>query len=444
MKRFDPSVYWITDIPGGDSESALAVAERAARAGVTVVQVRSKSASRDEQVTWTRALVARLRPLGVAVLVNDHVDVAREAGADGVHLGQSDEDVRNARRTLGDDAIVGLSVTTLGEALRVPLDVVDYVAPGPIFATRSKNDAATPLGLEGLAAIRDACPLPLVAIGGVNAETAESVLTAGADGLAAVEAFAVDPAETAERFRRAVARARRARRPRALTIAGSDSGGGAGIQADLKTFEALGVYGASALTAVTAQDTTGVAAVLALEPSLVRAQAERVLDDIGADAIKLGMLANAGIVAMVAELVAKRDLRDIALDPVLVAKSGDFLLERDAVDVLRERLLPQVALVTPNLPEAEALLGRTIESRASMEAAARALAAIGPAVLLKGGHLRDADAPDYFFCRQSGDFWIESPRVRSRNTHGTGCTLSAAVTAYRARGLSWAGSVVFG
>lgn len=311
MKRFDTSVYWITDLPRVAVDAWLVAAEAAARAGMTTLQLRAKTASAESQVHFLRSVLPALRALGVTVLVNDRVDVALESGADGVHLGQSDGDVSDARRRLGEDAVLGLSVTAIDEAHRVPLDIVDYVGVGPIFSTASKADATAPLGLDGLRAIRRVCPLPLVAIGGIDPVNAAGVLEAGADGLSAVAAFLPDPSVCSRAFHDAVEAHRRRTQPRALTIAGSDSGGGAGIQADLKTFEALDVYGMSALTAVTAQDTVGVAAVLALSPSLVRAQIERVLGDLGADAVKIGMLANAEIVTTVADVLEKQARTDV-------------------------------------------------------------------------------------------------------------------------------------
>jgi hydroxymethylpyrimidine/phosphomethylpyrimidine kinase len=186
--------------------------------------------------------------------------------------------------------------------------------------------------------------------------------------------------------------------PRALTIAGSDSGGGAGIQADLKTFMAHGVYGASAITAITAQNTVGVHAVLMLEPSLVVAQIEAVLDDIGADAVKTGMLGNASIIQAVAETLERYRVERLVIDPVMVAKSGARLLEEDAIATLRARLLPLALVVTPNLPEASVLLNRPVTDERDMQDAARDLHTLGPRyVLLKGGHLSGAIVVDLLY-----------------------------------------------
>jgi hydroxymethylpyrimidine/phosphomethylpyrimidine kinase len=224
--------------------------------------------------------------------------------------------------------------------------------------------------------------------------------------------------------------------PIALTIAGSDSGGGAGIQADLKTFSALGVYGCSVLTALTAQNTLGVQGVHSVDPAFVRAQIDSVLADLAVDAVKIGMLGAAETVAAVAEGLEAWRPPFIVLDPVMVAKGGDRLLHESAVEALRDQLLPIAHLITPNLPEAGALLGAPPPvDRAGMVAAAERLVGLGARnVLLKGGHLAGTVSPDLLLA--GGErCWLESPRIATRHTHGTGCTLSAAIAALLARAL---------
>jgi hydroxymethylpyrimidine/phosphomethylpyrimidine kinase len=227
----------------------------------------------------------------------------------------------------------------------------------------------------------------------------------------------------------------------ALTIAGSDSGGGAGIQADLKTFAALGVYGASALTAITAQNTVGVTAASPVQADLVTAQIEAVAGDLQIHATKTGMLATAAIVEAVAAAIAELDLPNVVVDPVMVAKSGDALLAPDAVESLRTALLPLAAVVTPNLPEAEALAGMTIRSEHDAEEAARRIAALGPAaVVVKGGHADSAEIVDLLFDGVTMRAFRQ-PRIPGSDTHGTGCTFAAAVAAHLALGRSLADAV---
>ena len=221
---------------------------------------------------------------------------------------------------------------------------------------------------------------------------------------------------------------------KALTVAGSDSGGGAGIQADLKTFAALGVYGASVITAITAQNTLGVRAVQEIDPPVIAAQIDAVLEDIGADAVKTGMLASVPVIETVAAGLRRHGVTRLVVDPVMVAKSGDRLLAADAVGALRDHLLPLALVVTPNLPEAEALTGVTISDEDDMRAAARRLAAAGPRwVVVKGGHR--AGNPDDLLYDGSTFTLLPGERVPTRNTHGTGCTFAAAIAAGLARGL---------
>ena len=220
---------------------------------------------------------------------------------------------------------------------------------------------------------------------------------------------------------------------KALTIAGSDSGAGAGIQADLKTFAALGVYGTSALTAITAQNTLGVTQVLALSPGLVGAQIDAILEDIGAHAVKTGMLANAGIIRAIAGKVRHHRLKNLVVDPVMVATSGDLLIQKNAVAALRAELLPLAAVVTPNIPEAEVLTGMQIRTARDIENAARRMIDMGArTVIIKGGHLR-GPAIDFFYDGKNSRS-LRAPRLRTKSTHGTGCTFSAAIAAYLARG----------
>ena len=223
--------------------------------------------------------------------------------------------------------------------------------------------------------------------------------------------------------------------PNALSIAGSDPSGGAGIQADLKAFAANGVYGMAAITALTAQYTQGVASVHTPPADFLSAQIDAVFADIRVDAVKIGMIATVDIAGAVAASLARASAKRVVLDPVMVAKSGDRLLAPDAVAALRERLMPLATVITPNLPEAAALLGAAeIDRREDMPEIAAGLLDLGAqAVLLKGGHLIDAQAPDYLLS-QSGGVWLEGGRVATRNTHGTGCTLSAALAARLARG----------
>ncbi len=225
--------------------------------------------------------------------------------------------------------------------------------------------------------------------------------------------------------------------PRVLSIAGSDSGGGAGIQADLKTFSALGCYGMTAITALTAQNTCGVRAIHGVPPHMLRDQIDAVMEDIGADAVKIGMLHAPQTVLTVAEAIDRHALKNVVLDPVMVATSGAVLIDSAAVDVLVRELFPRAAVITPNLDEAALLVGRPLRSAQDMEQAAFALLNQGAhAVLLKGGHLPGDTVIDLLVTSDGQKFWMQAARIQSPNTHGTGCTLSSAMAAHLALGAS--------
>nr|WP_186435684.1 bifunctional hydroxymethylpyrimidine kinase/phosphomethylpyrimidine kinase [Xenorhabdus innexi] len=227
-----------------------------------------------------------------------------------------------------------------------------------------------------------------------------------------------------------------------LTIAGTDPSGGAGIQADLKTFSALGAYGTTVITALVAQNTMGVQSVYDIEPGFISDQLESVLSDVRIDSIKIGMLSNVANVKVVAEILHRYPIPHTVLDTVMLAKSGDPLLSQEAVTAMTELLLPIVSLITPNLPEAAALLKSSpAETEDEMLQQGRELLSLGcQAVLLKGGHLADGESPDWLFTSE-GEWRFTASRVNTRNTHGTGCTLSAALAALRPRYKDWQSTV---
>jgi hydroxymethylpyrimidine/phosphomethylpyrimidine kinase len=221
-----------------------------------------------------------------------------------------------------------------------------------------------------------------------------------------------------------------------LTIAGSDSGGGAGIQADLKTFAAIGCYGMSVITALTAQNTRGVRGIFAVPPSFAAEQIQAVLTDIGTDAIKIGMLYSVELIEVVAAELKKHGAEKIVLDPVMAAQSGDKLLQDDAIEAIKSHLMPLATVVTPNIPEASVLTGRQLTYREDIQRAAKELAMYGSrTILIKGGHLEENKSTDLLYLAKENRFeMFEGPRVKTRNNHGTGCTLSSAIAGYMAKG----------
>lgn len=227
------------------------------------------------------------------------------------------------------------------------------------------------------------------------------------------------------------------RYPRVLSIAGSDSGGGAGIQADLKTFSALGCFGMTAISAITAQNTCGVTGIHGVPPDMLAGQIDAVASDIGVDAVKIGMLHDPEVVHVVAQAIKQYQWKHVVLDPVMVATSGDRLIAEETVSVLVKELFPLASLVTPNLDEASLLLGKPLHSEDQLETAAIDLLKLGTsAVLLKGGHLPGTNVVDVLIERDRPCVRLTSPRIASRNTHGTGCTLSSAIACYLALGHS--------
>jgi hydroxymethylpyrimidine kinase / phosphomethylpyrimidine kinase / thiamine-phosphate diphosphorylase len=423
-------LYLITD----ENRDGLLLqrSEAALRGGARILQMRSKLMPAGERTAAARALKALCGRFDALFLINDDPHLALESGADGVHLGQKDMPLPEARVLLG-DRIIGVSTRTVEQAILAEAQGADYVAVGSIFPTSTKGDAEH-VGVQRLKEIRRAVRLPIVAIGGIDCRGAGHVVDAGADALAVISSVMGDPYPSMAAREIALAFNRRAPFPRGriLTIAGSDSGGGAGIQADLKTFALLGAYGASAITALTAQNTLGVRGIHPAPAGFVAEQIEAVLCDIGADIVKTGMLFNAEIVSAVAAAVEEHALLAV-IDPVMIAKGGASLLKEEATERLRRDLLPRTWLLTPNIPEAEALTGLAVQNEGDMERAARLLQEMGARnVLLKGGHLT-GEAVDLLLTGETLHRFA-TPRIETRNTHGTGCTYSAAIAAFVAQG----------
>jgi hydroxymethylpyrimidine kinase/phosphomethylpyrimidine kinase/thiamine-phosphate diphosphorylase len=425
-------VYLITD----QGDNLVERVRSALRGGVTLLQYRAKNKDPDLCRREGAELKDLCREFGVSFIVNDDLHLARDLDADGVHLGQDDGDIAAARAFLGPDRIVGASTHNLEEALRAEQEGADYIGFGAMYPSSSKAVVQMP-GIAGLSVVKERVRLPVVAIGGITTGNACRVIDAGADALAVISSVLSGPRPemTVAELKLLFNRKRPWPRGAVLTVAGSDSGGGAGIQADLKTITLLGSYGASVLTALTAQNTRGVASIHGLPPSFVADQLDAVLSDIPIDVIKTGMLHTAAVITTLAERLAeRRTILPLIVDPVMIAKGGASLLDRDAVRALSELLLPDAYLVTPNIPEAERLLGMAIRTEADMEEAARRLHALGPAnVLIKGGHLTGPHSTDILFNGQEYHR-IAADRIFTCNTHGTGCTFSSAIAAFLARG----------
>jgi len=425
-------VYLITD----QGDNLVDRVYQGLRGGVSVLQYRAKGKSRELCLTEGRELQRLCTRFGTLFIVNDDIQLAKELQADGVHLGQDDGTVAAARTLLGSGKIVGVSTHTVEEACQAEQDGAEYIGFGAMYPTESKAVTQLP-GTAGLTAVRAEVKLPVVAIGGITPANACRVIDAGADAVAVISSILSNPRPdaAAAELRLLFNRTRPFPRGTVLSVAGSDSSGGAGIQADIKTISLLGSYAASVLTALTAQNTRGVSSIHGLPPSFVLDQLEAVLTDIPIDVIKTGMLHTPAIIAALAERLGERKvIIPLVIDPVMVAKGGASLMEREAVQVFSDQLLPLAYLLTPNIPEAERLLGRGIKNESEMEQAARDLHAVGAArVLIKGGHLSSQNSTDILFDGKECHSF-SSERIFTSNTHGTGCSYASAISAYLAQG----------
>lgn len=432
-------VYLITD----QGDNLVARVRMALRGGVSVLQYRAKGKSHGLCLAEGEELKNLCRSFGAVFIINDDAQLARELDADGVHLGQDDGSISAARELLGAGKIIGKSTHNLDEALQAEVEGADYIGFGAMYPTDSKAVTHIP-GTTGLSIICDKIKLPVVAIGGITTSNACRVIDAGADSLAVISSVLSCPRPdiASAELKLLFNRNRSFPRGSVLTIAGSDSGGGAGIQADIKTITLLGSYAASVLTALTAQNTRGVSSIHGLPPSFVIDQLDTVLADIPIDVIKTGMLNTPAIISALAERLSDLPtMLPLVIDPVMIAKGGAALMDRDATFIFSEQLLPQAYLLTPNIPEAERLLGTQIRSEAEMEQAARALHALGAAnVLIKGGHLTGQNSTDMLFdgneCRS-----FSAERIFTSNTHGTGCSYASAISTFLAQGEPLASAV---
>jgi hydroxymethylpyrimidine kinase/phosphomethylpyrimidine kinase/thiamine-phosphate diphosphorylase len=403
-----------------------------ARAGVDIVQLRDRSLSDDELLLEARACAEAARSAGIPFIVNDSADLARDSGADGVHLGQDDGPIAAARDMLGPEAIVGRS-TRGGEMLdQATAEGADYASVGPIWETPTKPGRPA-TGLAPLRPAADSAALPWFAIGGIDEERVLRVGACGASRAVVVRAIceATDPCAAARRMKERLLSAK----PRIMTVAGSDSGGGAGIQADIKAITHAGGFPLCAVTALTAQTTRGVEGVLPAGEEFVARQIALVVADIGVDAIKTGMLATPRLVAAVADAIQGVRAPDLEIplvvDTVLRAESGAALMAPDGEAALVRELLPHATVITPNLMEAQALAGSESDDA---ERLARTLhERHGCVTIVTGGH---GPSPDDVLCDRDGVLRIPGVRLARATTHGAGCTHSSTLAALLGRGLT--------
>lgn len=436
VKKENMLLYAVTDRAWTGRQTILEQVEDALKGGVTCVQLREKDSSEEVFLQEAIAIGALCRKNKVPFIINDNVEIALKANADGVHVGQKDMEAGKVRALLGPDKIIGVSARTVEQAIAAEKAGADYLGVGAVFSTGTKLDAK-PLSHKTLKEICQAVSIPVVAIGGISKENMPELAGTGVNGVALVSAiFAAEDIEAECKELRELSKGifgGATQVNTALTIAGSDSSGGAGIQADLKTMLANGVYGMSAITALTAQNTTGVQGIMEVSPEFLGMQIDSVFTDIRPDAVKIGMVSSKELIYIIAEKIEKYQAENVVVDPVMVATSGSRLINDDAVKALKEKLLPLVMVVTPNIPESEVLSGMEIKSKEDMMEAAKMISEMyGCAVLCKGGHSLN-DANDLLY-RNGSYRWFEGKRIDNPNTHGTGCTLSSAIASNLAKG----------
>lgn len=424
-------VYLITD----EADHLIQRVRQAICGGVRVLQFRRKNNNPVERLACALELRKLCARHGVTFIVNDDLTLAKKLDADGVHLGQDDGSPAEARQVLGQKKIIGISTHNVAEAAKAEAEGADYIGFGAMFPTGSKEVTWLP-GPEALPAVKNAVKIPVVAIGGINRTNGCQVIDNGADAVAVISAVLGTQAPDLAAAELALLFNRRGTFPRGnvLSIAGSDSGGGAGIQADLKTVSLLGSYGASVVTALTAQNTRGVTGIQGVSPDFVGQQIDAVLSDMPIDVVKLGMLFSADIINIVADKLQQYHKQIVIIDPVMLAKGGAELIDRKALGTFQKRLIAAAYLLTPNIPEAEKLTGLSIINEKDMEQAATVLQQMGARnVLIKGGHLAEGTAVDVFY-DGSSFCHFPVPRILTKNTHGTGCTLASAISALLAQG----------
>lgn len=437
INKNDLILYAVTDRQWTGRQTLLQQIEDALDGGVTILQLREKNLSEPEFIEEAKQAKEICKKYNVPLIINDNVDVALESGADGVHVGLEDMPVAEIRKKVGSDFIIGATAKTVEQAKLAEASGADYIGVGAVFPSPTKTNAVR-ITAEQLKEIISSVSIPAVAIGGINEDNISELKGGGMNGVAVVSAiFSKDDIKKATQNlkEKAIAVTEYGKMKTALTIAGSDCSGGAGIQADIKTMTMNGVYAMSAITALTAQNTTGVSGIAETEPDFLKSQIDAVFEDIYPDAVKIGMVSSSELIKVIAERLDYYKAKNIVVDPVMVSTSGSALMKSDAVEILVSKLFPLATLVTPNIPEGEILSETEIKSKDDMITAAKIInEKYGCAVLLKGGHsISDADD---LLVTETECRWFKGRRIDNPNTHGTGCTLSSAIASNLAKGYS--------
>ena len=434
-------LYAVTDRMWTGKQTLMEQVEDALKGGATCVQLREKELDEASFLAEAMEMKALCQKYNVPFIINDNVEIAIKCKADGIHVGQSDMAAGNVRALVGDDMMIGVSTKNLEQAKAAVKAGADYLGVGAMFSTSTKLDAED-VSFAAAKEICDGVDIPVVAIGGISKKNLPELKGIGVDGVALVSAIfgAENIEQECKELKALSAEMVRVEKKPVLSIAGSDCSGGAGIQADLKTMTMNGVYAMSAITALTAQNTTGVQGIFEVTPDFLGMQIDSIFSDIRPEAVKIGMVSSVELIGVIAEKLQQYRAKNIVLDPVMVATSGSSLMKTDAVSALTEKLLPLATVVTPNIPEAEILSDMKIETEADMvTAAAKISETYHCAVLCKGGHSLN-DANDLLY-RNGEAKWFYGKRIDNPNTHGTGCTLSSAIAANLAKGYGLDASV---
>lgn len=441
LDKKDVLLYAVTDFHDLKGKTLSQSVEEAILGGATMIQLREKQL--DQEALKEEALIIKeiCQKYQIPFIINDDVQLCQQLDLDGVHIGQDDLSLKEARRILGEDKIIGVSAHNVEEAKLAYENGASYLGVGAMFTTQTKTNVVQ-TSLKTLQDICESVDIPVVAIGGISKNNIHQLAGTKISGVALVSAiFGSDHIkEETQLLKEKVNRLINQKIPACLTIAGSDSSGGAGIQADIKTMLANRVYAMSAITALTAQNTTGVSAIMEVTPEFLKEQLDSIFSDIYPQAVKIGMVSNKELIIAIADKLKEYQARNIVVDPVMVATSGAKLISDEAITTLKEYLLPLATVLTPNIPEAEVLALMTIENEEDMIKAAKV---IGDnyhcAVLVKGGHSIN-DANDLLY--ENGHVqWFKGKRIDNSNTHGTGCTLSSAIASYLSRGYTLQESV---
>ena len=439
--KYAMKLYAVTDRTWSTEQSFLDSIEDSLKGGITCLQLREKTL--DDKAFLEEALQVKelCRKYKVPFIINDHVEVAIKSDADGIHIGQSDTSLTEVRKKLK-NKIIGVSVKTREQALEAEKNGADYLGVGAVFQTTTKLDASE-VSYDTVKEICSSVNIPVVAIGGIQLDNIKELQGTHVDGIAVISAIYSKEniqQSTEELLREVNTNLLQNQMKTVLTIAGSDCSGGAGIQADLKTMTVHGVYGMSCITALTAQNTTGVYAIEDVSPEFVEKQLDAIFKDIYPDAIKIGMVSNSKIITSIVRKLKEYNARNIVIDPVMVATSGDPLISNKAMDTLIHDLMPLGTVVTPNIPEAEKLSGITIDSEEKMIEAAKIISQnMTGSLLIKGGHFGEK-ANDLLYTKDMS-LWFTSERYHNKNTHGTGCTLSSAIASNLAKNFSVTDSI---